>query len=89
MYILQCQNGSYYTGHTNDLERRLRQHSTGVGGARYTKAKKVGELVWSKEYVCFKHAFDMERRIKSLARKQKEMIVSGARPGTILKEAGK
>ena len=89
VYILECQDGTYYTGHTNDLERRLGQHSTGRGGARYTKWKKANALVWSKEYAYFKLAFAMERRIKSLTRVEKESLVGGKRLSEVLSAAGK
>ena len=89
VYILQCRDGSFYTGHTNDLVRRLEQHRTGKGGARYTRWKKVGALVWSKEYRRFKPAFLMEKRIKALTRKQKEALVGGKRLESVLKAAGK
>ncbi|MEI8349884.1 MAG: GIY-YIG nuclease family protein [Candidatus Omnitrophota bacterium] len=88
VYILQCQDGSYYTGHTNDLERRLKQHNSGKG-AWYTKLKGYVELVWHKEYRCFKPAFLMEKRIKTLTRKQKEILVKGKRLDRVLASAGK
>ena len=89
VYILQCQDGSFYTGHTNDIARRLEQHRTGKGGARYTRWKKAGVLVWSKEYRRFKPAFLMEKRIKTLTRKQKEVLVEGKRLELVFKAAGK
>jgi len=89
VYIIECADGSYYTGHTNDLERRLKQHVSGKGGARYTAWKKTGALVWSKEYKRFKPAFLMEKRIKTLTRKQKEALVSGKRLESVFKGAGK
>jgi putative endonuclease len=89
VYILQCQDGSYYTGATNNLERRLKQHSSGKGGAKYTAWKKAGDLVWSKEYARFRPAFSMERRIKTLNKKEKNFLVSGKNLKTVLKNAGK
>jgi len=89
VYILQCQDGTYYTGYTNDLERRVKQHNTGKGGARYTRWKKVISLVWSKQYCRFKPAFLMERRIKKLTRRQKEKLVKGKRLNKVLAESGK
>ena len=77
VYILQCLDGTYYTGHTNDIARRLRQHKSGKGGAWYTKMKGASELAWCKKYRDFKTAFLMERRIKKLTRSEKELLVSG------------
>ncbi len=87
VYILECADGTYYTGQTNHLERRLKQHNTGKGGARYTKWKKVGALVWSKQYCRFKPAFLMEKRIKKLTRRQKELLVGGRRLDIVLAES--
>ncbi len=89
VYILECADKTYYTGHTNDLERRLGQHNTGKGGARYTKWKKAGALVWSKQYCRFRPAFLMEKRIKRLTRLQKEALVGGWSLYKVLAEAGK
>jgi len=88
VYILLCQDGTYYTGHTNNLERRLKQHSSGKG-AWYTRMKGPGNVVWRKEYRCFKPAFLMEKRIKTLTRLQKEMLVKGMRLDRVFAEAGK
>ena len=89
VYILECQDGTYYTGHTNNIKRRLEQHASGKGGARYTTWKKTAALVWSKEYKRFKPAFLMEKRIKTLTRKQKEVLVEGKRLELVFKAAGK
>lgn len=88
VYVVECKDGTYYTGHTNDLQRRLKQHSTGKGGALYTKWKKAEALVWNKEYCRFKPAFSMEMRIKKLTRLQKESLVSGRRLEKVLADAG-
>ena len=47
VYLLQCSDGSFYTGVTTDLERRLRQHNGEiVGGANYTRARRPVALSW-------------------------------------------
>ncbi|MBU0570686.1 MAG: GIY-YIG nuclease family protein [Candidatus Omnitrophica bacterium] len=79
--IPECQDGTYYTGHTNNLERRLRQHNTGKLGARYTRWKKAGALVWTKEYRYSAYAMRTGHRIKQLNRRQKELLVGGMRLG--------
>lgn len=86
VYILQCQDGTYYTGYTNDLDRRFRQHSEGKG-AWYTRVKGAGKVVWHKQYSRFKPAFLMEQRIKRLTRLQKEALVGGKRLERILSAA--
>ncbi len=75
-YIVQCADGTYYTGYTPDLARRIELHNNGKG-AKYTRARLPVKLVWSKEYRYFKKAFLEEKRIKTLRRRQKEKMVKG------------
>lgn len=75
VYILRCQDSTYYTGYTPNLSRRLSLHNEGKG-ARYTKQRLPARLVWCKEYKYFKPAFLEELRIKKLSRKQKEKLIS-------------
>ena len=86
VYILECQDGTYYTGYTNDLDGRIKLHNAGKG-AKYTRDRKPVEVVWWKEYRQFKSAFKLERVIKALTRKQKEMLVNGRRLDKVLEEA--
>lgn len=88
VYILLCQDGTYYTGSTNDLERRIKQHKEGKG-AKYTQMKPPERLAWKKEYRYFKKAFLMEKRIKTLTRLQKESLVRGKRLDKVLAKAKK
>jgi len=74
VYIVECGNGTYYTGHTNDLERRLSEHGTGRG-AKYLRGKGPVKLVYAREYRYYKRAVDEERRIKGLERSKKEELV--------------
>ncbi len=74
VYIVQCQDGTYYTGYTPDVDRRIKLHNDGKG-ARYTRGRRPVKLVWCKEYRYSKRAFSEEERIKGLTRNQKEKIV--------------
>jgi len=74
VYILCCCDGTFYTGYTPDLVRRLELHNSGQG-AKYTRSRRPVELVWSKEYRYFKRAFLAELKIKKLTRKQKERLI--------------
>jgi putative endonuclease len=76
VYIVECSDGTYYTGFTPDIERRLKIHNGGKG-AKYTRDRRPVKLVWCREYKYFKKAFLEEKRIKKLTRKQKEEIVNG------------
>lgn len=69
-----CNNGTYYTGYTNNLENRIKLHNRG-NGAKYLKGKSPVTLAYSKEYVYYKNALNAERRIKKLTRKKKETLI--------------
>ncbi len=75
VYILKCKDGTYYTGYTPDIEKRLQLHNHGRG-AKYTRDRRPVSLVWKKEYRYFKKAFLEEKRIKGLTRSQKEKLVN-------------
>ena len=75
VYIVRCQDGTYYTGYTNDLEKRIKEHNDGSRGAWYTRYKRPVKLVYEKEYRYYKLAVQEERRIKSLRRCQKEKLI--------------
>lgn len=74
VYILQCKKGTYYTGYTTDLKRRIKIHNSGKG-AKYLRGKLPVELVFFKEYKYYKRAVKEEIRIKTLDRKGKENLI--------------
>ena len=74
VYILECSDGSYYTGYTNHLQKRVALHNKG-GGSKYVKTRLPATLVFFKSYKYYKLAIVEERRIKTLTRKQKEILV--------------
>ena len=63
MYILECVDGSYYVGSTNDLQRRLLEHQKGRA-ARYTTRRLPVKLVFSEEYNHVTEAFKRENKSK-------------------------
>jgi predicted GIY-YIG superfamily endonuclease len=89
VYILRCADGSYYTGHTDDLELRIAKHQAGeiVG---YTQTRLPVVLVFSEECSSRNDAFVRERQLKGWSRKKKEALIRGdwseisrlARPST-------
>ena len=87
VYIVECKDGTYYTGYTNNLEKRLKEHNNGKRGAWYTSFKRPVEVVWNKEYKYKHYAMAAEYKIKQLTRMQKEMLVSGMRLDRVLEEA--
>lgn len=75
VYILECNDGTLYTGYTNNLERRLNQHNSGKGGAHYTSWKGFKKLVYKNEHKYFKNALNEERRIKKMRKEQKIELI--------------
>lgn len=76
VYILRCTDGSYYTGHTENLEQRLTEHQAGqVGG--YTATRRPVRLVFSEAFSTREEALAAERRIKGWSRKKKEAMMRG------------
>ena len=71
LYILQCSDGSFYTGITTNLERRVKEHNNSKLGAKYTKIRRPIKLVYSKEFINRSEASIEEARIKNLSRVQK------------------
>ena len=72
-YMLKCKDGTYYTGYTNDLEKRVQAHNEGKG-AKYTKGRGPVELIYFEEYEEKSIAMRREWEIKKLTRSQKEEL---------------
>ena len=75
MYILECIDGSYYTGSTNDLECRLAQHQAGEG-ANHTKKRLPVKLVYFEEFQSISDAFYREKQIQGWSRRKKETLIN-------------
>lgn len=76
MYILECSDGSYYTGSTIDLERRLEQHQNGEG-ANHTKKRLPIKLIYYEEFGRIDEAFYREKQVQGWSRKKKEALING------------
>jgi predicted GIY-YIG superfamily endonuclease len=76
VYILRCSDGSYYTGHTDDLEKRLWEHSEGKG-SDWTRHRRPVELVWCDWAGTRDEALAFERRVKNWNRAKKEGLIAG------------
>jgi predicted GIY-YIG superfamily endonuclease len=76
VYMLRCADGSFYVGHTDDLERRLGEHATGMLPG-YTQRRRPVVLVYSAELPERIDALEMERRIKGWSRAKKEALIEG------------
>jgi putative endonuclease len=78
MYILLCANGQYYTGSTNNLERRLAQHQMGEG-ANFTRKHLPVKLVYFEEFQLVSDAFYREKQVQGWSRAKKEALINGDR----------
>lgn len=76
VYILECANGSYYTGSTTDLELRLQQHQSGEG-ANHTRKHRPVKLRYVEEFERIDDAFYREKQIQGWSRKKKEALILG------------
>ena len=69
-YILECADGTLYTGWTNDLDKRLAAHNAGKGG-KYTRTRRPVKMVYAEAHEDKRHAMQREYRIKQLSRTEK------------------
>jgi predicted GIY-YIG superfamily endonuclease len=76
VYMLECADHSYYTGHTDDLEKRIGEHHSGEMGG-YTASRRPVELVFADEFPTREEALTAELQIKGWSRKKKEALVRG------------
>ena len=78
VYILLCSDGSYYTGSTSDLDKRLQQHQEGVNPDSYTYSRRPVKLIWfSEEVPRYSDALAFEHQIKGWSRAKKEALMRG------------
>ncbi len=75
-YILKCADGKYYTGHTDDLERRIAEHHHGEY-CKFTTHRRPVTLIWADEFPTREEALESELRVKKWSRAKKEALASG------------
>jgi predicted GIY-YIG superfamily endonuclease len=76
LYILECADGSFYIGHTDDLDRRMEQHDTGLGCA-YTASRRPVKLIHTEAFETRYEALTMERKLKGWSRAKKLAYMAG------------
>jgi len=76
IYILQCADGSYYTGSTKNIEFRLAQHQTGQG-SNHTRKRLPVKLIYVEEYQRIDEAFHREKQVQGWSRKKKQALING------------
>lgn len=74
-YILQCNDNTFYTGWTNDLDKRILAHNS-KRGAKYTKSRLPVSLIYYESFETKEEAMKREAEIKRLTRKQKEELIN-------------
>ncbi len=74
VYIVKCNDDSYYTGVTNDLDRRIKEHNEGKDRDAYTFKRRPVTLMFTVGFDTNQEAFDFETKIKGWSRKKKEAL---------------
>ena len=74
-YILQCSDGSFYVGHTKDVQQRLAAHNTGQG-ADYTKTRRPAVLVYSEPHPSQAEAMAREKQLKKWSKAKKLTLIA-------------
>ena len=77
LYILRCGDGTFYTGITTDVEKRLEVHRSGKG-AKYTRGRAPLELVYRENCGSHSDALKRELAVKALTRQEKELLITKA-----------
>lgn len=74
VYIVECSDGTFYTGWTNNLEKRIEMHSNGIG-AKYTKGRGPVKLAYHEIFEDKRDAMRREYEIKRLTRREKSLLI--------------
>ena len=77
VYILLCSDGSYYTGVTNNMEKRMYEHETGLDPNSYTFKRRPLKLVFQESFNDILQAIAFEKQVKGWRRAKKEAIING------------
>ena len=77
-YILRCGDGTFYTGWTDDIDKRLEAHNKGVG-SRYTRGRLPVELTHKEEFASKSEAMRRERTVKKMSRAVKQRLIDGTK----------
>lgn len=75
MYILECSDGTFYTGSTINLDLRLKQHQSGEG-ANHTKKRLPVKLIYYEEFQRIDEAYFREKQVQGWSRKKKEELIN-------------
>ena len=76
VYILKCSDDSYYTGITNNLDRRLQEHNSDKKLYSYTFSRRPTQIVWFEKFTTPDEAIAKEKQLKGWSRKKKEALIN-------------
>lgn len=77
VYIVECSDGKYYTGITNDINRRVEEHNLGVDSRAFTFKRRPVKLLFTAEFTIATLAIAFEKQLKGWGRKKKEALING------------
>ena len=77
LYVVECADGTLYTGITTNVNRRLKEHNHSGKAAKYTRSRRPVKLLMTKEYTTHSEALTEEWRFKKMNRKQKLEVING------------
>ncbi len=78
VYMVCCNDGTLYTGITNDLEKRIEAHNSGKDGARYTRSRRPVKLVYSEQVESKSAAAKLEYQFKKLTLSKKKRLIGSS-----------
>lgn len=78
VYIVQCSDGTYYTGYTTNLDKRIKAHNEGKTGAKYTRTRRPVILKYSENYKTLGEALKREYQLKKLTKQEKKHLITSA-----------
>ncbi|MGX7073371.1 GIY-YIG nuclease family protein [Falseniella ignava] len=87
MYVVECRDGSYYTGYTTDVVKRLKVHNSGKG-AKYTRARLPVRLIYAEGFASKEEAMSAEALLKRKKRSQKISYLSDNQEKNLLNSFG-
>jgi len=76
VYVLLCEDGTFYTGYAKDIKSRLKQHKKGIG-SKYTRTHKPSKLVYLEQFITRVEAMRREQEIKTYSKARKEELIKG------------
>jgi len=75
VYIVECSDGTYYTGITTDIDRRILEHNYSFKSAKYTRSRRPVQLIYEETLEDRSKASKREHQIKKMKRKQKTILI--------------